>query len=368
MLAVAAVALMGLPHFGHYQPPEGAIAGIVRGPEGAPSPDVEVALFDDAGPSLIEVTRTDGWGRFAFHRAPRRFHLFARPAPRSRRVGTWARTRTRMETNELELTLGRGAPVTVRVTDEKGGPLEGVEVRAYDATAQPTVVARRLTSADGEVELVAPMRAHLAILGDQDHVAHWLLAESIPDQGRSFAVSLERAVAIAGRVVDELGQPLPGVVVTAWDRGNGERDGAESWRGYARADAEGRWVLRTAGGPCLLRAVDPAQRHLPLEREHGSDQSRSVTLTLRRGSRIDIACGSPDEPVPSRVWVYSRDAGTWGWGSTTRGDGRLRTVTGGEHGIVAEPLSGERLQVQRWRGAAEVGELRLAWPNAAAAN
>jgi len=363
MLAVAAIALMGVPRFGHYQPPEGAIAGVVLGPDGAPSADVEVALFNDRGPSLVELTRTDDWGRFAFHQAPRRYHVFARPEPRSGRVGTWARARTRTATNELQLTLGRGAPITVRVTDEKGGPLEGIEVRAYDATAQPAVVARHRTSADGEASLVVPMRAHLAILGDQDHVAHWRLAESIPEQGRSFAVTLERAVALAGRVVDERGGPLAGVVVTAWERG-GDAAGGESWRGYARTDAEGRWVLRTAGGPCLLRAVDPARRHLPLEQEHDSEDSRSLALALRRGTPLEVVCGGAEAPVPSRVWVYSRATGTWSWGAPTDRDGRLRTVVEGEHGIVAEPLSRERLQVQQWRGADEAGEARLAWPTA----
>jgi protocatechuate 3,4-dioxygenase beta subunit len=372
MLAIAAIALMGVPRFGHYQPPEGAIEGIVLGPDGAPSADVEMALFNDRGPSLLELTRTDDWGRFAFHQAPRRYHVFARPEPRSMRVGTWARARTRAAKNEVRLTLGRGAPITVRVTDEKGGPLEGIEVRAYDATAQPAVVARHRTSAEGEASLVVPMRAHLAILGDQDHVAHWRLAESIPEQGRTFAVTLERAVALAGRVVDERGDPLPGVVVTAWERGGlgaaGGEPGGESWRGYARTDAEGRWVLRTGGGPCLLRAVDPTRRHLPLEQEHTSEESRSLTLELRSGSPLDVVCESAEAPVPSRVWVYSRATGTWSWGSPTDRDGRLRTVVEGDHGIVAEPLSRERLQVQRWRGADEAGEVRLAWPTAAEPN
>ena len=357
MLGVGIVALMGLPGFGRYHPPEGPIAGIVRTPDGAAVPSAEVALFADDGPGLVQRTHTDARGYFAFHQAPRRFHLFARAGAVPGTVGTWVLSREPAPAKEVELVLGRGAPVTVQVSDSQGDPLAGVEVRAYDAAGEPTVVARLETDATGAVSFLAPLRCHLAILGRDELASVWYLAESIPEEGRSFAVTLPPAVEIAGRAVDELGKPLMGVVVTAWQRETEER-----WQSYTRTDANGHFVLRTAGGNSLLRAVDPALRHLSTEVVWNADDARSAELVLERGSRLELTCLAGDDAVPSRVWVWSREAHAWGWGARNDALGRLRTVASAEYGIVAEPLARGRSQVQEWRRLEDGAQLDLVWP------
>jgi protocatechuate 3,4-dioxygenase beta subunit len=334
MLGVGTVALMGVPGFGHYNPPQGAVTGSVVDTRGFAQEDIEVALFDDHELSLLALTRTDSHGRFAFHQVPPRFHVFARPVGDEELVGAWLLSSERAPVNHVELTLAAGHPLTVEVQTAAGIAVSRAEVRVYDPAGGSTAVHRVSTDLEGRATVIAPPRAHVAVLAHEGLAPVWMFDQEIPEQGLTLAVTLTSAEGITGRVLDDEGAPLANMVVSGWEFGN-----TEDWTGYTLTDETGAFRLRTRTGEAFVRAVDPEQGHLPAVQVIGSaPETAPATLVLETGHPLEIRTRYEGEGVPARVWTWSESAGTWGWGATTDPDGLLRTVVSTVHGLVADPL------------------------------
>jgi len=334
MLGICTVALMGVPGFGHYYPPEGAVTGSVVDTRGFAQGDIEVALFDDRELSLLALTRTDSHGRFAFHQVPPRFHVFAHPVGDEELVGAWLLNSERAPVNHVELTLASGHPLTVEVRSEDGIAVSRAEVRVYDPAGGSPAVHRVSTDLEGRATLIAPPRAHVAILGHDGLAPVWLFDQEIPEQGRTLTVTLTSALPITGRVLDDEGAPLANMVVSGWEFGN-----TEHWTGYTLTDDTGAFRLRTCSGEAFVRAVDPEQRHLPVVEVIGpAAETAPPTLVLGSGHPLEVRTRFEGEGVRARIWTWSESAGAWGWGATTDADGLLRTVVSTVHGLVVDPL------------------------------
>lgn len=332
MLGVGTVALMGVPGFGRYYPPQGAVTGLVVDTRGLGLDGIEVALFDDHELSLVALTRTDAHGSFAFHQVPPRFHVFAYPVGTEPLVGAWALDCERAPLNHVELTLSAGHALSVAVVDERGMPLRETEVRVYDPGQGAIAVHRVPTDEDGRVALVTPPFCHIAVLGPADFAPAWFFDQEISEQGRSLEVTLRPAIEVAGRVVDSEGTPLAGIVVSGW-----EFESEEHWTGYVLTDSQGSFRLPTASGQAFVRAVATDRPYLPAVEAVGGT-AELAELVLGPGHPLEVRTRSDGEGLQTRLWVWSESAGAWGWGETTDADGLLATVVSTVHGLIAEPL------------------------------
>ena len=344
MAGVGTIALMGVPGFGHYDPPRGPIEGVVIDDRGYAVPEAQVALFDDHALSLLEIVTSDARGRFAFHQAPERYAVYA-DQPGSDLVGAWITDRERGPLDELELTLDRGIPVEVQVRDEKGRPLPGAEVRVYDAGQRSAVVSRVLTGSDGTAHLAAPEQVHLAVKHPQhpERTAWRLQHEVQPDETLGFKLHVPREV--RGRVVDEAENPVSGVVVTGWE--GPER---AQWCGYALTEPDGTFRLKSSAGSVRVRVADPDQRHLPLVTDLApwKPGDQLPQLTLGAGVPLVLRCSDDGDAVPARVWVWSEETRAWSWGTRTTPAGELHVQAGSNHSVVAYPTSRSYRPVEAW--------------------
>ena len=300
MLGLGTIALMGIPGVGAYEPPTGSVVGIVLQGDGAQVPDVPVALFDGESLALLEVVHSDDHGRFAFQQAPPTFHLFAHPEVTSELVGTWKLSVPRREHHEVEVRLTHGRPVHVTVTDEGGQPIEGAEVRAYDADPHgngTTVVVRTKTDANGEASFSSPEYAHIGVVGhDHHYLSGWRFDARIESEGAHFEFHLPAGSLFHGRVLGPATHSLPGILVSSWD----QRDDGWQWNGYQLTDRDGRFDLPGAEDRTVLRAVDLTQSYLPLLVP--AEVGRRQNVLLARGEPLRIQCTDREaEGVPSRV-------------------------------------------------------------------
>lgn len=332
MLGLSTVALMGVPGFGRYAPPEGDLVGVTLDAAGHRLPQVEVALFDDRDLSLVATTTTDEHGHFAFGIVPERFHVFASYPDDPRWTGDWALDRERAPNVAVELHLERGTPLVVRVIDFAGRPVPGSEVRLYDARLEPQVLARVESDEKGVAALSAPGPVHLYVKPSAASglAPRWFLDLAPDAEETNLVVELSPEHEIAGTLTDEEGAPVEGAVVTAWDE-------FESFAGWTRSDADGAYHLVTGGETAALRFADPDRRLLPLQRSFAAGPGRDAVLAGGRSRRLRI--GTPEEPIPARVWLRDEETASWSWGGLTEPDGMLRTAVGERFSVYAQPLS-----------------------------
>ena len=326
MLGVATIALMGVPGFGRYEAPRGAITGLVVDAAGGGVSGAEVALFEGHGLGLSEIVVTDQEGRFAFHGSMPYFHVYARDWADPSGIGAWVLGRELGDEGGVVLTLYRGAPVRVRVTDEVGRPLKAIEVRAYDARFTPTVMDRRLTDEGGSTTLTGPALLHLAFIDRTSRSAPlWLFDQEIPPEGRDYAIALGAGALVAGLVEDADGAPLEGILVTA-----GEPAGVEGWTGYALTAADGSFQLSASVGTSELLVCDPTGAHLSARLT--VSESELPRVTLPAGERLEIL----SEARTGRVWVWSEQARTWSFGTPLDEEGRATARVSANHAIVID--------------------------------
>ncbi len=359
MLGIGTAALMGIPGMVAYEPPTGALTGIVLDPAGDVVVDVPVALFDGDGLDMLEVTHTDEAGRFAFQHAPPVYHVLARPDAATDLVPTWLLSLQKPDQGEIELVLEPGRPVTVSVTDEAGRPIEGAEVRAYDLDShrgESAVVVRILTDADGEASFPCPERAHIGVLGhEHDYLSGWRFDQSIPAAGDTYHFSLPAGAKFHGTVLGSGRRPLSGILVSSWD----QRGDEWQWNGYELTDADGRFDLVGVEDHTVIRAVDLMQGYLPLQIP--AERGLRTDVVLARGEPLEIHCRDPEsEGVPSRVWVWSQEGGTWSWGTRTNQAGTLHATVSDVHAVVARPIHGGLdTTAEVWNRTYEEGALEL---------
>lgn len=339
LVGIVTVAFMGVPGVVTYQAPTGALTGVVleRGGEGLEN--VPVALFDADDLALLEVTHSDARGRFAFQQSPTDFHVFAHPPLDSPHVGSWAIDPPSGSEFDVELVLDRGHPVTVQVVDESGAAIEGIEVRAYQVepfSEGTEVVVRTLTDGDGVATFTCPEHAHIGVVGTEGRfLSGWHFDQTVSFENDHFSFTLPTGNLYHGRLLGAADRPLDGILVSSWDF----REERWQWNGYELTDDEGEFDLRGAVENTVFRAVDLTQNYLPslIPARTG----RRMNVVLNQGEPLAIHCASAeDEAVPSRVWVYSEEGGTWSWGSRTDRSGTLHATVSDRHAVVARPLSG----------------------------
>ncbi len=359
MVGLGTIALMGVPGFGHRESPVGAVQGLVLDTRGSGLMNAEVALFDHELAMLVEVTRTDAEGRFAFSQAPERFDVFASRPEEPERIGAWALDRARDPEQGLELYLREGTPLDVTVTDEEGLGLTAAEVRVLDASGpDPVTVSRSLTDETGRVTVVLPPAAHLVVLPPAAHdrlAPTWVLdATERPREG-GLALQLDVARALEGRVTDASRTPRGGLCVSAWD------SETEEWLGWTATDDEGRWSLPLAADAARLRIADPTGSLLAFETTAAPSET-PLDVVLGSGRVRDLRVGTPEDPLPARVWMRDEASGTWSWGRPTRADGSLELAVTSAFSVVAVPRSAPTAPLSAWNLAEGTGSLQLSRP------
>ncbi|HWN44317.1 MAG TPA: carboxypeptidase regulatory-like domain-containing protein [Thermoanaerobaculia bacterium] len=258
------------------------------------------------------------------------------------------------------VTLRPGATLTGRVVDHRGQAVPGGEIFLLDKPASPNEMERALKDRKPGATVEADGRFSIEDLaqGSPVHVAvrspGFLIAQvrSVrPPTEKPVVIRLEPEAALAGRVVDEAGAPVPGARIDlhwqAFLPEEPDRPVGQPILRNTRADGEGRFELR--GLPTgTARVSVAAPSFVPLEGvEVDLPRAGELRLVLERGAllqgRVTTAAG---EPVPGvRVGVS-------GAGASTNDDG-LYWLEGAELGrqevIFLHPSHGrvaKRFEIQ----------------------
>lgn len=244
----------------------GVVEGRVVNPAGAPIADALIVVGE--APSHMEYRGGDGYvekwtQRTALSNEEGRFALDGIKtgtipiAGRAKGFGLW---RAEVEVSEgertwLDITLAETVTVTGTVTDERGAPLSGARVRAYDRAPQVTFISMgqidfgqtfgyvgaisdvqgryRLTGATpGEVHLFAQPERNLRTIEAVPYVRAILEAEPADELEWNPVISPGRT--IEGIVLYQDGHPMGEVAVFARDEAGDERHVMVN-------DAEGRF-------------------------------------------------------------------------------------------------------------------------------
>lgn len=100
---------------------------------------------------------------------------------------------------------------TVSVTDESGNPVPKAVVRVH-RQGQKKFVASQETDAKGQAIFALRPNRYEITVSTPDHVGHQ--AYTVPFAHGQVQISVQKAAVLTGRLVDENGQPMAGVVVT----------------------------------------------------------------------------------------------------------------------------------------------------------
>ena len=172
---------------------------------------------------------------------------------------------------------------------------------------------------------------------------------SLPANGSSVELALERQAVVAGQVLDQNGTPAAGATVRADDGRGGGNPWAGSRGPTTETDADGRFELSelTPGGLALSASREGSADSEELGLELAPGESREdVLLSLRMGGRIvgTVVTGEGD-PRPDRRVTWGSNA--MGFGSrgetTTDGSGRFafEHVTPGDWAVSSAPSMAE---------------------------
>ena len=358
MLGIGTASLMGLPGMS-YDPPNGALVGLVSDTDGMTVTDTPVALFDGESLALLEIAHTDEHGRFALQQAPESFHLCVLPDEETGLLPGWALDLSRGPLFSIDITLREGHAVNVIVEDEEGRPIADADVRTYDLDRRSVdVISRARTDEDGRARVLVSDISHIGVFGPSpERLPSWSFfhdALETESSVETLVFELPRGRRLHGRVRNEEGNGISGAVVSAWD----ERDEWQ-WAGYRLAEEDGAFALHAGAGTAEVRAMDLQQEYLPTSVHAGP--TPTLDLVLAEGVPVEIVCESADgEALPARVWVWSEESGTWSWGSLTGDDGRI-TVAGSDEGFdaVARPLYRGTSDATAWKAERNEQALRL---------
>lgn len=341
MLGVGAIALSGVPGIGKDPGPDGSLTGLCVDYRGFAVPEARIALFDAQSLELVETTRSDANGRFAFQTAPPTYSAFAEPPPSSTLSGTWTLDRIQ-ENTAIELVLRPGFEVGVRVVDQEGRAIEGAEVRVFEVRRAPALVTHTLTDGEGRASLLAPPEAHIAVRS-KGRPDRWLYELEIPPEGAHFNFHMPRGRLLTGRVIGPYG-PVPGSVLSS--RQTAE---PEEWNGYAVTDEKGRFELLVSEAPTEIEVLDPSGYHLPTVRTVPSGTKELGDIQLDKGERISIQTLDADGyGLPTRVWLWSEQTQCWSYGRETDRAGRIDLAAEGRYSIVARPIFGGQRVLELW--------------------
>lgn len=319
-------------------PEAGPGPGTAGRPEGAPSH----AWSDDAGRFELARLRPSLAYRVAARRSGFAALVLPGVTPSARRAPTDLGT----------LVLHPGARLEGRVTDLRGRPLEGAEVRSREASVQPSQrEAERLrerppdavTGPDGRFVLadLRPGRPYHLLTSRRGYLPGWTPGVEAPTPD-PLAVVLDDASRLSGTLLDGEGAPLPGArVVLRWlgppagtvgleaRRGGGSRSGTTDARGaFSFEELAPGGVELSARAEGFLPG-DPVTREVPPDGE-----VTDVRLVLRRGAVVE---GRVFDPSGAPVAGARVNVGRAGGTAVSGDDGsyRIEGVPEGLRGLFA---------------------------------
>jgi beta-lactamase regulating signal transducer with metallopeptidase domain/uncharacterized GH25 family protein len=289
--------------------------GVVRDEAGKGLPDVAIAALRSGPPSSviggqIDYVKTDADGKYRFEYLPigglklglsKEGYLDLGPdvamiaAPGGRQ--------------ELNLTLARrpdGGSVRGTVVDKDGKPVAGASV--VNGGRSTRKVRETTTDAQGRFRLddvFTEPRRSLSITAKRFAPQQLEFKPGDREHPAELNVTLAAGHRIHGRVVDEQGQPLAGVLVYTHDNGSAGRN-----FGNSTTDAEGRFEFDSLTAVCPFTLSkngysDMDYVTLPL------DGQKEVTVAMHsagviRGRVVDDRTGKPLSPFKVRV-TFSPD-------------------------------------------------------------
>ncbi len=275
-----------------------AIRGVVRDPDGEArhSSIVELSRWvPRTTPPRGEVfpvwkwvgtRRTGGAGRFAFEGLEPGTYRAEAPAP----PGLLA-VRQPLELGgedaEITLQLLRAVAARVEVVTETGQPVEGARVTLFPRRAANTL-GSAVTGAEGTATLegVDPRwKCRLVVSPPRSLEMDLFDAVRAPWMPGDERVVLERAYGVAGRVVDEQGNPVARAVVANLKAGDGNK-----WALHRTADDGTFRIGRLRPGPVTLRVGLPGTQFPALSTSVTVEAGRDdLLLTVSRGATLTVA-------------------------------------------------------------------------------
>ncbi|MDG3005230.1 carboxypeptidase regulatory-like domain-containing protein [Paludisphaera mucosa] len=201
--------------------PGAGLEGVVRDPSGKPVPgvDLNVVRFGGSRSGSLDYTRTDRDGRYRFTGLPRDEGLT---------LTTWkpgyVPANRRFVTSEAETSVDLvlesrpyGGAIAGVVVDREGRPIAGAEL--LNTTGIPEESVRTTSGPDGRFRLdgLYTNRSGAKTLGvrAKGYAPIELTVEVGPaDQPAERTVRLEPGHRVEGRVIDDAGRPLSGVLVS----------------------------------------------------------------------------------------------------------------------------------------------------------
>jgi hypothetical protein len=281
-------------------------SGRVTDTAALPIKGARVALFtafNGDGPS----TQTDAQGRFSIAVRPGRYTVKVTHADFAP-VTLESKAAVLGTAEKLAIEMSPGVTARGRIVDEEGKPLKGrVRLRllgqpmplfAAQDLGDPTDESARFSLAHlpvGEHEVDFLAAAHALATVPLLVAAH----NGIVDMGD---VRLESGLAIAGRVVDQAGDPVAGARL----RVNASRDAARSEPFEAVAEDDGRFVIPgIKEGRYVLSASAEGYSNLDNQRVGSGDQGVRVTMQRVGGVRFRLVqgAGALARPVTDSVSV-----------------------------------------------------------------
>jgi len=306
------------------------------------------AFTDAQGSFLLEHLEP---GRFSLHTSARGFAPVTVPGIQL------AAGQPRVDLGTV--TLAPGATLEGVVVDPRDRPIAGAQVgvRAVTRTARHIAEPEEdiLTSADGSFSIpdLKPGEKVMLFVSKLGYVRATFNGIEVPPV-TPLRVVLTPGVRVAGRVVDEGGDPVAGASVRLTPAGTTmvtSRGPMESMRGFAVSETDGRFAIEGVEAG-KVRLVATAQGFLEGE-VPGFDvvtgrDIDDLEVVLRRGSVVTGRVTGPDgAPVSGARVQMVEEAGRgsyrMGGSASSDGDGnyRLEGVPEGAHSFAAQ---GEGLQ------------------------
>ncbi len=308
------------------------LAGVVRYPDGAPAEGAKVEAGPDlarlgqmGGMSLATAGRgsaeADAEGRFEIGGLSQlAYKVVARAsAAEGPRAGDWKAVAENQDGGQrIELVLAGVQPLVGRVVDVEGKPVTAFTVSArQDAGGSAGFFAgmdrrvQRFTDDEGRFSMKDLEAGKWQVAFEAKGFATTTLGDVVqppPAEAGELVVTLERAAAIEGLVLDTGGRPAPGARVTV-EQDLAARMASQGETPTAFADHEGRFHLELDPGEhAIVAELDGFAGSAPATCSTRSGEvTEDVVLTLRLGGTLTgVVLGDDGEPAVGRMVIVQR--------------------------------------------------------------